>query len=879
MPPPNWGESEKKRKINSYNKKNKHKAKKNKYFNMQEEYEEFQHDIVNVGSIGENSIKENSNVVENGAISFHLLSFLKQQKMQRKKKLNVVEDDNVNNNESNNNDVPIANLNSNNLSIPVLTNIKQSTMRQKTMRLNIVLNQHKAALKEYKANLKTFINVSPNDEITKDALVIQNKPLLLKRLKSAPMLHQRKEEKCNSLDSTMTEGGPKAPEWDEGKEYCEKVHIIGGIKSYVINVKSNTSFAAISLVISKSFTMSNRYIKFKILPLIGIDNLACLDIIYDELKDVKSISDLIGPRRKYSLRDILDNAVTTVKVPIFTMNHVRTALNNIGCVTRSDSTFDIWNTMVNNCTGGNKTSLTQDPMLGKMVCNICFSLNESPRHGAALPGCEDHKKHWFCNNCWKEYLENASKNPSFNFTCPKNDCLAKISCNALLTLVPNPKSCLRLINFKLEKFIQQDFSEIVIDDDINVDFEASTKTKTCWCPNSKCNRLLSLNVPLINTFDNALQKINACSNSNTHGSSMFVCDCGETVCSKCGKEGHFGVSCDIYRKFKLVSNGMDEEALSDLFIKKHSRPCSKCSFRIIRYTGCNHVRCGKCQFYMCYACGGPGNDCNAYQCKNGSRMEKKHKIVKQKAMRVSFDITMSHKAGRVAFAAAKNYAQHLYFNYQLYTPDERSIFAKLIQTKHMVYLLQLRKWANLCRLLPIRLKPNFHTCLLQAEVTAHYLQEKIMLIQTRAALRNKTINNKVLRKRRITKRKRQSLLSRGIAHKEIKKEMKRRNYDDSIVVNSTTLSYVLSFLLVEPTSRLKYRSKKDNTRKNKRAKKTENLLLRRKKFSEKCYKYASPWQKGEKRMLLGSSDLRWKGKVKAKILRRITIARERERER
>lgn len=47
---------------------------------------------------------------------------------------------------------------------------------------------------------------------------------------------------------------------------------------------------------------------------------------------------------------------------------------------------------------------------------------------------------------------------------------------------------------------------------------------------------------------------------------------------------------------------------------KHSRPCPKCRYPIEKNGGCNHVRCSSCQFYFCWHCGGPGNECMASYC-------------------------------------------------------------------------------------------------------------------------------------------------------------------------------------------------------------------------------------------------------------------------
>ena len=58
---------------------------------------------------------------------------------------------------------------------------------------------------------------------------------------------------------------------------------------------------------------------------------------------------------------------------------------------------------------------------------------------------------------------------------------------------------------------------------------------------------------------------------------------------------------------------------SESWLMKYSRPCPKCSFGIERFEGCNHVRCQKCSYYFCWQCGGFGNDCGAFFCRNTNK--------------------------------------------------------------------------------------------------------------------------------------------------------------------------------------------------------------------------------------------------------------------
>ncbi len=53
-----------------------------------------------------------------------------------------------------------------------------------------------------------------------------------------------------------------------------------------------------------------------------------------------------------------------------------------------------------------------------------------------------------------------------------------------------------------------------------------------------------------------------------------------------------------------------------MWLQKNCTPCPKCKYPINKIGGCNHMRCGKCQYYFCWICRGDGMKCGSYRCHN-----------------------------------------------------------------------------------------------------------------------------------------------------------------------------------------------------------------------------------------------------------------------
>ena len=76
---------------------------------------------------------------------------------------------------------------------------------------------------------------------------------------------------------------------------------------------------------------------------------------------------------------------------------------------------------------------------GKFECSICF--DEITYESATSLPCN----HFFCNDCYKDYLENAILNQSRSgaIQCPKNGCFLQVDEITVLDVLPKESKVLK----------------------------------------------------------------------------------------------------------------------------------------------------------------------------------------------------------------------------------------------------------------------------------------------------------------------------------------------------------------------------------------------------------------------------------------------------
>ena len=229
------------------------------------------------------------------------------------------------------------------------------------------------------------------------------------------------------------------------------------------------------------------------------------------------------------------------------------------------------------------------------TCIICF--DDLEENGVGLSACD----HQACFECWRGLMKSAKASGDVLLNCPAFKCRQQ-------TL--NKRDCAHLL-FADGAMFQEDIHELLEKANCLLDLmrfrmeDYVIAKKMQHCKTAGCCGIFNIN-------DN-----NDISLHSSKGTDICLCHCGASICSNCGKNSHVGLQCDQFREIEReIENGtMFSEALSNSWIEKNTSPCPKCSFRIRKNGGCNHIRCGNCSYYFCWMCGGDGESCGSFMCK------------------------------------------------------------------------------------------------------------------------------------------------------------------------------------------------------------------------------------------------------------------------
>lgn len=189
----------------------------------------------------------------------------------------------------------------------------------------------------------------------------------------------------------------------------------------------------------------------------------------------------------------------------------------------------------------------------EVECPICCELY--PPSETFSMGCY----HSFCNNCWKSYLTlKVGEGPlSVIATCPSHGCGEAITEDVFKKFVSD-KDFEKYSRFLLRSFV-----------DINKSYK--------WCPTPGCNKAIS----------------------SSGGCFDVTCDCGCVFCIRCGEESHVPVSCEQLAMWHEKCRNESETAN---WILANTKKCPKCSVRIEKNQGCNHMTCRSCSYEFCWVC-------------------------------------------------------------------------------------------------------------------------------------------------------------------------------------------------------------------------------------------------------------------------------------
>jgi ariadne-1 len=194
----------------------------------------------------------------------------------------------------------------------------------------------------------------------------------------------------------------------------------------------------------------------------------------------------------------------------------------------------------------------------KGSCEICYEDDVSM---LSMP-CG----HAFCEDCWRDFVANAvEEGPScVRKTCPEATC-DEVVTEQEVEAVKSPELLQKYKKFQLRSFVE-------------------SNRLTRWCPGRGCERVACASSAL------ALEKEGA----------VAQCDTCETAfCVVCGEEPHAPTNCkDLARWLEKCRN----ESETANWILANTKPCPKCSSRIEKNQGCNHMTCQRCRYEFCWIC-------------------------------------------------------------------------------------------------------------------------------------------------------------------------------------------------------------------------------------------------------------------------------------
>ena len=209
---------------------------------------------------------------------------------------------------------------------------------------------------------------------------------------------------------------------------------------------------------------------------------------------------------------------------------------------------------------GERSSVTLPAAAGTVTCRICF--DEVPADKARAAPCG----HSFCDECYSGYLDNAVQEGSSCVLapCPEQECSTAVPLKLWEQMLEKERFE-RLRRFRLENFVS--FSK-----DLR------------WCPGVGCSKV-----------------VRSGSSVSSVKCQVSQGGCGAAICVRCGEEAHQPASCPVMAEWDEKCQNESETAN---WILANTKRCPKCTTRIEKNQGCNHMSCSQCKYEFCWMCMG-----------------------------------------------------------------------------------------------------------------------------------------------------------------------------------------------------------------------------------------------------------------------------------
>lgn len=217
----------------------------------------------------------------------------------------------------------------------------------------------------------------------------------------------------------------------------------------------------------------------------------------------------------------------------------------------------------------------------RITCRICFR-DVPPEEASAAP-CS----HFFCKACYQDYLVmKLGDGPSVVFApCPEHKCPCLVPPELWLEALTesNEKGRAAAMSDDVDALFgmhRDRYSQMILQQ-----FVCSSKQMR-WCPHPGCTKIVMAGAGVSNV---------KCGPGG----------CGNAFCFRCGEEAHAPADCDELAKW--VEKCQNESETAN-WILANTKRCPKCTTRIEKNQGCNHMSCSQCKYEFCWMCMGPWTD-------------------------------------------------------------------------------------------------------------------------------------------------------------------------------------------------------------------------------------------------------------------------------
>ena len=187
----------------------------------------------------------------------------------------------------------------------------------------------------------------------------------------------------------------------------------------------------------------------------------------------------------------------------------------------------------------------------KTECGICGEEIEYNDRKKVMQPC----KHYFCIDCWYEYLKEKINNANvYQINCMMHECAYSLSEHFVKSIIAQDTNLLQ----KYDKFLTR--KKLM---------ESNKKIK--FCPYPDC--------------DGYAEKKNK-------KEKLVKCNFGHEFCFICGNKPHPNKKCS-----EIIDKDFERWKLT-----RNLKRCPHCKFWTEKNEGCNHMTCIQCKFQWCWLC-------------------------------------------------------------------------------------------------------------------------------------------------------------------------------------------------------------------------------------------------------------------------------------